>query len=217
MVGTSGRSGQRCSEHTASPFIEPDLMWPTEGATEPEQICTVPASSASTASPPPLNTTSSRFGSFSFTFNSAICNCGVVPIGGTEALNFSGLERARPTKVLHRLRRQIGLDQKDVRRAADVADRDEILHRIERQRIVEAGIDRERGGAEQERVAVRIGMGDIFHAEIAAGAAAVLDDESLSGRLLQGRRDQAADNVGGTARRIGDDEFDRPVGIGGKG
>ena len=58
-------------------------------------------------------------------------------------------------------------------------------------------------------------MGDIFHAEIAAGAAAVLDDEGLAGRLLQRGGDEAADNVGGAARRIGDDELDRPVGVGG--
>ena len=56
-------------------------------------------------------------------------------------------------------------------------------------------------------------MGDVFHADIAAGAAAIVDDEGLAGRLLERRGDDAGDDIGRAARRVGDHELDRPVGI----
>ena len=56
-------------------------------------------------------------------------------------------------------------------------------------------------------------MGDVFHADIAAGAAAIVDDEGLAGRLLERRGDDARDDIGRSARRVGDHELDRPVGI----
>src|SRR5580700_8115503 len=97
MVGTSGRSAQRCSAQIASPRNAPDLMCGCDGASDPEHICTVPASSASMESPPPLNTTDSSLGRFSRLFSTSNCSCGVVPIGDVEALNFSGLARANAT------------------------------------------------------------------------------------------------------------------------
>jgi hypothetical protein len=45
----------------------------------------------------------------------------------------------------------------------------------------------------------------------------VLDDEGLAGRLLEPGGDQAADDVGGTARRIGDHDLHGAVRIGGIG
>jgi hypothetical protein len=54
------------------------------------------------------------------------------------------------------------------------------------------------------------------HADIAAGAADVLDDEGLAGGLLKRRSDNAADQIGWSARRIGNDDLDRAIGIGGE-
>src|SRR6266702_3680769 len=97
MVGTSGRSGQRLGADTARHFNVPDLMCGAAGASEPELICTVLLSSACSASPPPLNTTSSRLGSFSIDLSTEAWSCGEVPIGGVETLNLSGLLRASAT------------------------------------------------------------------------------------------------------------------------
>jgi hypothetical protein len=120
-------------------------------------------------------------------------------------------------ELLHRLRRRLLTHDEDVRHAGEFADRDEVLHRIERQVVVEADIDGKGAGGEQDGVAVRLRVGDIAHADIAAGAAAVLDDEGLARRLAQRRGDDAANEVRRAAGRVGDDDLHRPVGIGGEG
>src|SRR5205807_1018901 len=97
IVGTSGKSGHRVGDETARHFSTPDLMCGAAGASEPELICTVLLSKACSASPPPLNTTSSSFGRLAANFNTAACNCGDVPIGGVETLNLSGLFCASST------------------------------------------------------------------------------------------------------------------------
>src|SRR5579884_2947058 len=100
MVGTSGKSGQRVSPVMARHRKAPALICGRAGASEPELSCTVPLSSAAIASPPPLNTTSARFGRFSRIFNNSYWICEVVPIGGVAQLYLSGLARARATKSL---------------------------------------------------------------------------------------------------------------------
>src|SRR6185437_2239632 len=97
MVGMSGKSGQRSSAHSARPRIVPARICGEAGPSEFEAICTVLVSSACSASPPPLNTTSSSFGRLARTFSSVACSCGVVPIGGTETLYLSGLLPAMST------------------------------------------------------------------------------------------------------------------------
>ena len=60
------------------------------GASVPEFNCTVSASTALTASPPPWNTTVAIFCRPSRSFSTSAWSCGVVPIGGVETLNLSG-------------------------------------------------------------------------------------------------------------------------------
>src|SRR5262245_5338634 len=100
MVGTSGMSGQRVSPVTARQRNVPALMCGAAGGNEPELSWQVPLSSACSASPPPLNTTSSSFGSFSASFNTSSWICGVVPIGGVAQLYFSGLALANAANSL---------------------------------------------------------------------------------------------------------------------
>jgi len=83
--------------------------------------------------------------------------------------------------------------------------------------LVETWIDRPGIGREQQRVAVRLGSGGVAEPDIAAGAADILDDECLAGRLLQRRGNDAADDVRGSAGCVRDDDFDRTIGIGGIG
>src|SRR5215469_1496885 len=97
MVGTAGSSGQRLSPQIARQRNVPALMCGNAAPSEPTLISTVPVSSAWTASPPPLKTTSASFGKFSRILNNSSNNCGVVPIGGVAQLYFSGLVRASAT------------------------------------------------------------------------------------------------------------------------
>src|SRR5262249_37949367 len=90
----------------------------------------------------------------------------------------------------------------------------EVLVGIERQALVEPEVHRIGVGGEQDRVAVRLRMGRKAEADVAAGAAAVLDDEGLAGLLLQGGGDDAGDDVGRTARRVGHHDLDRALRIG---
>src|ERR1700757_633222 len=98
MVGTSARSGQRSSPVTARQRQEPALMCGAAGGSEPELSCTVPASSAAKASPPPLNTTSSSCGRSSLSLSTSSWICAAVPIGGVAQLYLAGSARASATK-----------------------------------------------------------------------------------------------------------------------
>ena len=130
-----------------------------------------------------------------------------------RAVVLLGIAAGERDEILHILRRQFRFDHEGVRRRRKLAHRDKILVGIVGQLFVEPVIHRIGVGGEQDGVAVRFGMRHVFHADIAAGAAAIVDDEGLAGRLLERRGDEAADDVGRAARRIGDHEFDRTVRI----
>jgi hypothetical protein len=74
---------------------------------------------------------------------------------------------------------------------------------------VERAVDRHRGGGDQDRVAVGGGLGDRAGAEIAAGAALVLDHHVLAEPRPELFPDGARDAVGKSAGRGGDDDGDR--------
>ena len=66
-------------------------------------------------------------------------------------------------------------DEEDVRHVTQQRDVGHVAQRVERQGVVEAGIDgMGAGGSEQESVSVRPGAGDVFGGDIAAGACAVV-------------------------------------------
>ena len=80
------------------------------------------------------------------------------------------------------LRRHRRIDREDQRHAQQVRDRRQVLRRIERHLLVQARIDHDRRARrDQQRVAVGRRLRDHRRADVAAGAAAVVDDE----RLLQ--------------------------------
>src|SRR5262249_44823139 len=82
---------------------------------------------------------------------------------------------------------------------------------VERQLVVELRIDRVRREREQDRVSVWRCLGREIGAEVAGRTAAVVDDDRLAKvgreRLLQ----DARDDVGAAARRVGNDYPDRLV------
>ena len=80
--------------------------------------------------------------------------------------------------------------------------------------LVERLADGDRVLRKQQRVAVRIGGGDVVPGDIAAGAGPVLDDDRLAERLLQIVGNLPREGVGRAAGHEGDDEMDRLVGVG---
>src|ERR1700693_6378380 len=97
MVGTSGSSGQRVDPVTANALMAPALICGSAGASTPELSCTVPPSTACSASPPPANTMVAIPVNPSRILSTSASSCGVVPIGGVETLNCSGLALASAT------------------------------------------------------------------------------------------------------------------------
>ena len=103
-----------------------------------------------------------------------------------------------------------------MRRYRRLADRHEILERVVRDRVVEAGVDHVGAGGEQDGVAIRLGRAAIAVADVAAGAALVLDERRSAHHLLPFGGDDARYDVGRAARRVGDHDLDRPLRIGGE-
>ena len=90
----------------------------------------------------------------------------------------------------------------------------EILERVIGDLVVKARIDRKRIGRQQQRISVRVCACDPCEADIAARAAAVLDDDRLAQRLAERLLYDPGDDVVGAARRERDDERYRPLGVG---
>ena len=110
---------------------------------------------------------------------------------------------------------QLGLGDQHVRRRHRERDRREVAHRVVAQVLEQRRVDREHADrADQDRVAVRIGLGDELGGDGAVRARAVLDHRRLAEQLLELRADGAADDVGGAAGDEGNDDPDR---LGGRG
>ena len=113
-----------------------------------------------------------------------------------------------------RLDRQRGVHHHDVGKANDAGDRLHLLHEIERQLVVKRGVDRVRRRDQQQRVAVRRGAQHGLGRDIGAAARPVFDDEGLAELFRQPLPHQARREVRRAARRIADDEANRPRWIG---
>jgi len=101
------------------------------------------------------------------------------------------------------------------RHVGDERNRRECLAGIERHRPVEKFIDAlEAGRGHQQRVAVRLRLGDDVGADIAARARTILDDDRLAERLRELLAHRAGEHVDQPARRERRDHADRPVGVG---
>jgi hypothetical protein len=92
-----------------------------------------------------------------------------------------------------------------------------IAHRIERQLAVETGHGGKAAVGEQQRVAVRARARGRLHADDAAGAAAIVDDDSLAEIRRQCLAEHARHRIHRPARRKRHDETDGAVGVGGAG
>ena len=106
-------------------------------------------------------------------------------------------------------------DQQDTGRPADLGNRREILVGLVGQTGHQVWRDGMRAaGGEQQRVAVRRGLGRLARADGAARAGAVVDDQLLAQVLGHALRHHARHEVGGAAGRKGHDQAHRMRGPG---
>ena len=112
-------------------------------------------------------------------------------------------------EVAHRLPRRVGWHHQHQRRERDAGHGGEVGGG-EAGLAVGGGVDRQHAGeAHGQGVAVGWALQQGHHAEVAAGARAVLDHDVLLQFLGQARRHQARGDVGGAARRVGHDDAQR--------
>jgi hypothetical protein len=115
-------------------------------------------------------------------------------------------------QLLHIGDRKLRIHHEYDRRDREQRDRREVARWIEGQALgVERRVDDEgaRGG-EQQRVAVRVRLGDVGKADNAAGAGLGLDHHRLANALRNLVEHDAADGVGGATCLKGTDDADRP-------
>ena len=111
-------------------------------------------------------------------------------------------------ELLHGFHRKRRMHDEDVRQGGEARDRHEIADRIERQLLVQARVDGERGGDAEQRVAVGRRFGDRFGSVQTARAGTVIDDERLPERLAHALRDHARREIGRAAGALRDDHSD---------
>ena len=131
-------------------------------------------------------------------------------VAGRRVLDLALLRVDVRDELREVLRRHRRVDGQDQRHAQQVRDRRQVLRRIERHLLVEARIDHDRRARrDEQRVAVGRRLGDHRRADVAAGAAAVVDDERLLQLLRQPLGHRARGDVRRSARRPRHDDGDR--------
>ncbi|CFL81700.1 Uncharacterised protein [Bordetella pertussis] len=109
-----------------------------------------------------------------------------------------------------------GAGDQHQREIAQPGDRREVAPGVVGQVLVQAGVDRRHALVDQDqRVAVRRGLRGRLHADDAARAGFVLDDDRLAQLVRQAAGHQARQRVGQPAHRDGGDQPHRPFRIGG--
>ena len=103
-------------------------------------------------------------------------------------------------------RLQVGLGDEDVGRRDGERDGREVAHRLVAQVLEERCIDGKHADrADQQRVAVGLGLGDELARDRAIRTGLVLDDRRLAEKLLELGADGAPDDVRRAAGNEGDD------------
>ena len=136
--------------------------------------------------------------------------------GGAEARQrfFQVLLLHQRHEFLKRVWRKAGTPDQNQRIAVDHHHRLEVLQRVEGQGLEQRRVRRNLQVVQQQRVAVRLGLGDLVGCNDRAAAGDVFDDEVLSELLLQLFRDHPRKLVGRSAGRVGHDDGDVAIRIG---
>ena len=132
---------------------------------------------------------------------SSPASCGVVPAPGLVQFILPGLAFAFSMNSFIDLDLGLLRHHEHVRRCAHHHQRHEVLDRIVGRVRIEARVDHIGAGADQQRVAVGRQPLHRLDRDVAAGAAAVLDDHRLAERLAELGVDQPRRDVGAAAGR----------------
>ena len=151
-------------------------------------------------------------------FSNSVERCMAVPLPPCATVSAPGRARAAARSFGQGSDAEARAGDEDEGDAREKGDGREVARDVVGHGGIEAGVHRQRAGrADAERVPVRRRLGDGVHADVAAGAGAVVDDQRLAEPGLHAGREDAADDVAAAARREGDDEADRAAGEGGLG
>ena len=96
----------------------------------------------------------------------------------------------------------------------ELRDWREVAHGVERQALEKAGVDRERPGGKQQRVAIGRGACHDLGADVAGRTGLVVDHHLLLQTVLQMARDDARDRIRPAAGRPRHHEANRLLGVG---
>ena len=109
-------------------------------------------------------------------------------------------------QLAHRLDPQPGIDHEDMPvGAGDLRHRRKIAQRVERQLLVDGGIDGKRAGRHQQRVAIRRGFRHEVGGNDAVGAGPIVHHELLVHLSAELRRQNACRGVGPARAEANDD------------
>src|SRR5690606_22916021 len=93
-----------------------------------------------------------------------------------------------------------------------IGDRTEFLLRVVRNVLVERGVDCVRGGCQQQRMTIGFAARNVLRADQRAAAALVVDHHRCAQVVCHAFGHGATHEVGGAARREGNDDRDGAVG-----
>ena len=108
------------------------------------------------------------------------------------------------------LRRELRIDDQHIGRIRDQTDGDEVALGIVGDLGVEARIDHEARGHDEQRIAIGRGMRRVAHADVAAGTGLILDVELFAELIAEFARQNAGDCVGWSPGRK---RHDQPNGM----
>ena len=187
-VGTSGSADERLAVVTASARSLPALMCGSTGVIVSKDIVTWPPSRSVASGPLPLYGMWTQLGAGQVlelradqVLRRAVAVGAVAQLAGLAPWPVA-------TSSATFLAGVAGVDDQHVGHQRDRRDRREVLLEVVGQLLVDAGGDRVVHRADQQRVAVRLGLGHVVGAERRAGAGLALDDHGLAEALLSASR-----------------------------
>ena len=134
----------------------------------------------------------------------------VPPVPADPKLSLAGILFGVGDELRHRLGRHRRVNLHDHGQIGDQRQHPKIPHGIVRQFLVEHRIEHDdRRRRDKQRVAVGLGTGHRFGADGALRTGLVLDEHRLLQIPAEKFGHQSAQNIGRTARGIGNDKFDR--------
>ena len=142
--------------------------------------------------------------------NNSIAMCGWVPTPAEPKLNSPGFAFTPGDEILQRAERQLGRCHQHARRRDELADRREVAQDVELHVGIGRGQDGDRGGRDQQRVAVVRRARHLLGADHLSGAGPVLDHELLAHGLRQPLGQDARADVGAAAGLGRNDDAHRP-------